>query len=64
MRMRMPLFEEAWRVVDIPVFKERGPTAYTRFGDWFPRLLSVFLLIVLAFSAARQYAAGQKKRLS
>jgi apolipoprotein N-acyltransferase len=58
----MPLFKKAWRTVEVPVYTAPTLTPYTRFGDWFPRLLIVFLLVVLASSAARQYAA-QKKRL-
>jgi apolipoprotein N-acyltransferase len=55
---RMPFFQAAWRKVQIPVYKERSFTPYTRFGDWFPRLLIIFLLIVLIV-----HATAKKKRL-
>ncbi len=56
---RMPFFQQAWRTVQVPVYKEKTFTPYTRFGDWFPMLLIVFLLIVLIVSVA-----GKKKRPS
>ena len=48
---RMPFFEKAWRAVDVPVYREKGLTPYTRFGDWFPRLSIAFLFLVLVASA-------------
>ena len=44
---RMPFFQSTWRTIRVPVYKERTFTPYTRFGDWFPRLVLAFLLIVL-----------------
>ncbi|MGO9410877.1 MAG: apolipoprotein N-acyltransferase [Spirochaetia bacterium] len=49
---RMPFFQQAWRTVHVPVFKERTLTPYTRFGDWFPKVLIAFLLIVLVLNVA------------
>jgi apolipoprotein N-acyltransferase len=46
-RMRMPFFERTWRAVNIPVYRERTLTPYTRFGDWFPRCLIALVLIAL-----------------
>ena len=46
-RVRMPFFERTWRDVQVPVYKEKSLTPYTRFGDWFPRCLAVLVLIVL-----------------
>jgi apolipoprotein N-acyltransferase len=46
-RMRMPFFERTWRAVNIPVYKEKSLTPYTRFGDWFPRCLIALVLIAL-----------------
>ncbi len=54
---RMPLFQEVWRTVEVPVYEERTLTPYTRFGDWFPRLLGAFLLIVLIVSAVQKKEA-------
>jgi len=56
---RMPFFQQAWRVVQVPVFKERTLTPYTRYGDWFPMVLIAFLLIVLVLNVATK-----KERLS
>jgi len=47
---RMPLFQQAWRDVQVPVYKDRTLTPYTRFGDWFPAVLIAFLLVVLVLS--------------
>jgi apolipoprotein N-acyltransferase len=58
-RSRMPFFESTWRAVDVPVYRERAYTAYTRFGDWFPRLLIAFLLVVLVTGAFRNKKAVQ-----
>jgi len=46
-RARMPFFERTWRGVRVPIYKEASLTPYTRFGDWLPRALIAFLLIVL-----------------
>ena len=46
-RMRMPFFQRTWRDVDVPLYKEKTVTPYTRFGDWFPRCLIGLVLIVL-----------------
>ena len=46
-RTLMPFFERAWRGVDIPIYREASLTPYTRFGDWLPRALIAFVLIVL-----------------
>jgi apolipoprotein N-acyltransferase len=46
-RVRMPFFERTWRDVGVPVYKEKSLTPYTRFGDWFPQLLILLVLIAL-----------------
>ena len=56
---RMPFFQQAWRTVLVPVYKEKTFTPYTRYGDWFPRLLIALLLVVLILNVA-----VKKKRLS
>jgi len=43
----MPFFERTWRDVGVPVYKEKSLTPYTRFGDWFPQLLILLVLIAL-----------------
>jgi apolipoprotein N-acyltransferase len=63
-RSRMPFFESTWRTVDVPVYREKGLTAYTRFGDWFPRLLIVFLAVVLVAGVLPKKKAVQPERLS
>ncbi|MGA2614813.1 MAG: apolipoprotein N-acyltransferase [Spirochaetia bacterium] len=59
---RMPFFQQAWRAVQVPVYKEKTLTPYTRYGDWFPRFLILVLLIVLAADTLNDVA--KKKRLS
>ncbi|HVO39343.1 MAG TPA: apolipoprotein N-acyltransferase [Spirochaetia bacterium] len=44
---RMPFFQAAWRAVEVPIYKEKTFTPYTRFGDWFPRLVLALLFVVL-----------------
>ena len=46
-RERLPLFERTSRTVEVPVYREKTITPYTRFGDWFPRVLIIVLLAVL-----------------
>jgi apolipoprotein N-acyltransferase len=53
-RVRMPFFERTWRDVQVPVYKEKTLTPYTRFGDWFPRCLAVLVLIVLVVDLVRK----------
>jgi apolipoprotein N-acyltransferase len=49
-RMRMPFFERTWRDVEVPLYKEKTLTPYTRFGDWFPQCLIALVLIVLVMN--------------
>jgi len=51
---RMPFFQQAWRTVEVPVYKENTFTPYTRYGDWFPRVLAAGFLVVLIFNAAKK----------
>ena len=46
-RVRMPFFERTWRDVQVPVYKQKSLTPYTRFGDWLPQCLAALVLIVL-----------------
>jgi apolipoprotein N-acyltransferase len=46
-RSRMPFFESTWRTVDVPVYREKFFTPYTRFGDWLPVVMIALLLVVL-----------------
>jgi apolipoprotein N-acyltransferase len=48
---RMPFFESTWRTVEVPIYRERGFTMYTRYGDWFAWLLLAVLLATLVGSA-------------
>jgi apolipoprotein N-acyltransferase len=55
---RAPLYESAALVVDMRV-SDLGATLYTRWGDWFPLTLSVFLVLfaaLIAFNAVRKRA--------
>jgi apolipoprotein N-acyltransferase len=52
-RQSLPMFQTARLAVEIPVFKEDGLTPYTRYGDWFPRLLGIILLAALVRSLRR-----------
>ena len=45
----LPLFERTARPSRCPVCKATRLTVYTRFGDWFPRLLIGLLLVVLVW---------------
>ncbi len=47
LRMKLPYFVEAWKQVDVPVYKEARPAIYTMLGDWFAWLLAALLLAVL-----------------
>jgi apolipoprotein N-acyltransferase len=52
-RARLPLFERTTLVVEVPVWRTASPTVYTRFGDWFPRLLLGLLLAALVWDVLR-----------
>jgi hypothetical protein len=43
----MPLFERTYRVVDVPIYREKTLTPYARFGDWFVGAILALLFIVL-----------------
>ncbi len=43
----LPLFERKWLSIEVPVYKERNLTFYTRFGDYFPQSLGIVLLLLL-----------------
>jgi len=46
----VPFYQERYLVVDVEI-KEPTVTLYTRFGDWFPRLLLGVFAVFLLFSA-------------
>jgi apolipoprotein N-acyltransferase len=45
----VPFYQERYLVVDVEI-KESVTTLYTRFGDWFPKLLLGVVLVFLLFS--------------
>ncbi len=53
-RARLPFFKRTWRTVDVPIYREGAFTPYTRFGDWFPRLMGLLLLAVLVIDVLRK----------
>jgi len=55
---RMPFFQRDQRTVEVPVYKERTLTPYTRYGDWFPQVLIIFLLCVLVVNVVRDNKKG------
>lgn len=55
LREELPLFETTSKVVDIPICREAGPTAYARYGDWFALdavLLSIIWSLILMIGEA------------
>lgn len=54
----LPLFTEAWAVVDVPVYTGEI-TPYLVFGDWFPALLAFLLAIALALVILQERANGR-----
>jgi apolipoprotein N-acyltransferase len=52
---RAPIYEEAVLTVDVRL-RPRRPTAYTRWGDWFPIAMAVLLLAALAAGIGRRRA--------
>jgi apolipoprotein N-acyltransferase len=52
---RLPFYQEGSLVVDVPLATAHQ-TLYTRWGDWFPRALSVCLLLLLLLELARRRA--------
>ncbi len=43
---RLPLFKKGFLIIDVPVEKKNGFTFYTRFGDFFPIILMLFLSLL------------------
>jgi apolipoprotein N-acyltransferase len=62
-RTRMPFFERTWRTVNVPVYREARLTPYTRFGDWFPRVLIAILFVVLVVNIVPKKRAVMSRRL-
>jgi apolipoprotein N-acyltransferase len=52
-RARSPFFTESSLVVDVPL-RPVGDTPYTRWGDWFPRVLAVMLCVLFLGGVAWQ----------
>ncbi len=46
----LPMFEKGWLVVDVPLYGEQPLTIYSRFGDWFGKLLLLAALLIYALS--------------
>ena len=57
----LPLFERKTLLVDVPVYKERSLTFYTRFGDWFPRVLGAFLFVYLFVNVLQEWDARRRR---
>jgi apolipoprotein N-acyltransferase len=55
----LPLFVPASKFVEVPIFRERRPTAYISWGDWFARAA---LLLSAAFSLILIFEGGAKRR--
>jgi len=45
---RRPQYSEEYLITDVPVSRQGNLTPYTRYGDWFPRLAGVALLLLVA----------------
>jgi apolipoprotein N-acyltransferase len=54
---RLPLFVRTTAVVEVPLYAVNGLTVYTRFGDWFPRLLIGLLLVALVWDVKKARSA-------
>ncbi len=65
-RQSLPLFERRTLDVEIPVYRERSLTPYTRFGDYLPQAAAAVLLLLLLVDAfagrPRRPAAGQGEK--
>ncbi|NOY09128.1 MAG: apolipoprotein N-acyltransferase [Spirochaetes bacterium] len=48
----IPLFKEGYLSYTVPVYKTKSFTFYTRYGDYFPRILMIILFIFLLCNAA------------
>ncbi len=60
-KKRLPFFEEAAMTTELTI-RERPLTVYSRFGDYFPLLCAVLLLLLFLFSLIRdRRAAGKRK---
>jgi apolipoprotein N-acyltransferase len=46
----VPFYQQRYLVVDVEI-KEPTVTPYTRFGDWFPKMLLGLILVFLLLSA-------------
>jgi apolipoprotein N-acyltransferase len=55
----LPLFERKWLLVEVPVYMDPVFTFYTRFGDYFPRMLGGFLFVYLC---ANVFLDGSRRR--
>jgi apolipoprotein N-acyltransferase len=59
---RLPLFVRTTAITDVPLYQPDRWTVYTRFGDWFPRLLIGLLLVALVWDMVRGRSAGARRR--
>ncbi len=55
--VRLPLFVRTARIVEVPLYDGDRWTVYTRFGDWFARLLLGLLLVALVWDLVRGRSA-------
>ena len=55
---RLPLFVRTTAIVEVPLYEPGSWSVYTRFGDWFPRLLIGLLLVALVWDLVRGRPQG------
>ncbi|MFW5843504.1 MAG: apolipoprotein N-acyltransferase [Spirochaetota bacterium] len=53
-REELPMFEEGYLVVEVPIYVPKNPTFYTRHGDYLGRLFAVLSGVLLAFIVLRE----------
>jgi apolipoprotein N-acyltransferase len=54
LRSSLPMFEQGYLVVDVPIYERARLTFYTRYGDYLPQLFIVVIVLLLAFWRLRE----------
>jgi len=50
-----PLFTKTYLIADVPVENLKNKTFYTKYGDFFPKFLILFLIAILIFKILNEY---------
>jgi len=57
----MTPFKAYWHIYDVPVFTENSDTIYTKWNDWFGRVMGIFAFLLLGLGLVNKFLKKRDK---